>query len=269
MLSARSYVLFSSIILLLFSCKGPREVIYFVNDTKPDSNVLYQDITQRYDAIIQPNDIIAINVSSISFVADDRPSLVFLEGGLAYSASPTMGAGTKNSFLVDSSGFIDYPRIGRLKMAGLSIPQAKQELASRLKDYLKQPVIEVRIVNFRITMLGAVGTPGPLLTSNHKLSIVDALAAAGGIPPTGRKDNVLIIREEKGRREFARIDLNSRNVFNSPYYYLHQNDIVYVEPSRISKQESNEFLRFYLPTITSFLGIALTVFALIRISNNQ
>ena len=254
---------------MLASCQGTRRVVYFKEDIKPDSAVVVQNVVQHSDATIQPNDILAINIASISFVPDERPSQVFLNGGLSYNSSVTGagGASGNNSFLVDSSGNIDYPRIGRIKMSGLSIREAKEELALRLKDYLKQPVVEVRIINYRITMLGEIGMPGPLLAANHKLTIIDAIAAAGGIPLSGRKDNVLIIREEGGKREFAHIDLNSRNVFNSPYFYLHQNDIVYVEPSRIRRQEANEFLRFYLPTLTTVLSTAVTVYAVVQIAN--
>jgi polysaccharide export outer membrane protein len=168
--------------------------------------------------------------------------------------------------LVDSNGYIDYPRIGRLKLSGLSSRDAKNLLAERLKDYLAQPAIEVRILNYRITILGEVGAQGPIYASNQKMNIIDAISAAGGIPISGRKDNVLIIRETGNKREFARVDLNSRNVFNSPYFYLKQNDIVYVEPSRLRRQEANEFLRFYLPVATSLLTTACSVYTLVLVS---
>ena len=92
------------------------------------------------------------------------------------------------------------------------------------------------------------------MAANQKISILDAIAAAGDIPITGRKDNVLIIRETEGKREYARLNLNSRTLFSSPYYYLKQNDIIYVEPARIRRQENNDFLKFYLPTIRTILS---------------
>jgi len=264
MFKASLCVLFSSIILCLAACSGPKKTVYFTEDSRPDSTVYNQLIAQHAEATIQPNDILAISVASPSFSPEDKPSQVFLNGGLTYAVTGNGGTSTaNNSFLVDSSGYIDYPRIGRLKMGGLTITHAKEELAMRLKDYLKQPVIEVRILNYRITMLGEISNPGPLLTSNHKMTIIDAIAQSGGIPITGRKDNVLIIREVNGQREFAHIDLNSRNVFNSPYYYLHQNDIVYVEPSNIRKQEGNEFMRLYLPSITSILSLVLMTYTIV------
>lgn len=228
------------------------------------------------EATIQPNDILAINVASITFYKEGQTSQVFLDGGLPYSGpsgtatggESSTGSG-RNTYLVDSVGYIDYPRVGKLKLAGLSTREAKNLLAEKLKDYLFQPSIEVRILNYRITMLGDVGHEGPIYVSNHKVSIVDALAAAGGIPITGRKDNVLVIREEGNKRVFARLDMNSRNVFNNPYYFLKQNDIVYVEPSKIRRQEANTFLRFYLPIATSLITTALSVYTIVLVNSRR
>ena len=255
----------------LFSCGSSKKVVYFSENIPADTGVTYQPIVPQADAVIQPDDILAINVSSPSFAPDDRPSQVFLDGGLSFSSSSDNSGGgiNKNSYLVDSAGFIDYPRIGKLKMGGLTIRQAKDEMVFRLKDYLKQPVIEVRIVNYKITLLGEVGTPGPMFTSNHKITIIDAIAAAGGIPITGRIDNVLIIRETNGHREEARLNLNSNNVFNSPFFRLKQNDIVYVEQTRIKKEEANTFMRVYLPLFTTLLSTAVTVIALVTLSTKK
>lgn len=268
----RSFLQGLSLVLLLFlgACTGAKKTVYFRYDTPPSpSPAASIDVQQQGEAFIQPNDIVAINVASTSFYKENT-SQIFLDGGLSY-ASPgpggSGGASSKNTFLVDSNGYIDYPRIGRLKLAGLSTRDAKNLLGEKLKDYLAQPTIEVRILNYRITILGEVGGgQGPIYAPNHKMTIIDAISSAGGIPTTGRKDNVLVIREVGNKREFGRIDLNSMNVFNSPYYYLKQNDIVYVEPSRLRRQEANEFLRFYLPVFSGFLTTALSIYTLVLVS---
>ena len=270
--------LFLFLVVFICSCTGARKTVYFRDDTPPSTVKTEIDLQQQQgEAVIQPNDILAINVASITFYKEGNTSQVFLDGGLSYSVggSTTIGSGGstaqvsgsgKNTYLVDSNGVIDYPRVGRLKLAGLTTREAKNLLAEKLKDYLYQPTIEVRILNYRITMLGEVGGQGPIYVSNHKMTIIDAISAAGGIPITGRKDNILVIREVGSKREFGRVDLNSKYVFNSPYYYLRQNDIVYVEPSRIRRQEANEFLRFYLPVITSFLTTGLSIYTLVIVS---
>lgn len=111
-----------------------------------------------------------------------------------------------------------------------------------------------------------MGHEGTIFSHNQRISIIDAIAASGGIPITGRKDNVLVVRETEGKREFARLNLNSRNVFNSPYFYLKQNDMIYVEPSRVRRQENNDFLRFYLPTIMTLVSSAITIYSISQIS---
>ncbi|MBS1615182.1 MAG: polysaccharide biosynthesis/export family protein [Bacteroidetes bacterium] len=262
-------------LLFLCACGSVRKTVYFRDDAPQQAATTEQVMQKDDEATIQPNDILAINVASITFYKEGQTSQVFLDGGLPYSGgNPASGGGEttgsgRNTYLVDSVGYIDYPRVGKLKLAGLSTREAKNLLAEKLKDYLFQPAIEVRILNYRITMLGDVGREGPIYVSNHKVSIVDALAAAGGIPITGRKDNVLVIREVGNKRMFARLDLNSRNVFNNPYYFLKQNDIVYVEPSKIRRQEANTFLRFYLPIVTSFITTALSVYTIVLVNNRR
>lgn len=265
-----------SVITVLFfvSCAGPKKSIYFKDNAPIDPVVTTQKIDRFKEAIIQSDDIVAINVTSPSSITEQTAVTtmsIFNGGGTPYSASSTIDGGSTNSngFLVDPSGFIDYPFLGKIKLGGLSIRQAKDALANKLKNYVKDPVVEVRIINYRITVLGEVGHAGTIIAPNHKMSIIDAIAAAGDIPITGRKDNVTIIRENEGTREFAHLNLNSKEVFTSPYYYLKQNDIVYVEPARLRRQEGNDFFRFYLPTITTLMSTMLGIYGIVQLSNQK
>lgn len=266
--------LISSVTVFLYvlavSCAGPKKTIYFKdNSYKHDSAEFVEDIKAHADATIHANDILAINISSESFYNEQNPSKIFTDGGISFSTiSTTVGgsSGSNNAYLVDSSGNIDYPLIGKIRVGGYTIRIAKEQIAQQLKKYLKNPTVEVRIVNYRITVLGEVGRAGVIYAPNHKMTIIDAIASSGDIPVTGRKDNILIIREINGKREHARINLNSRDVFNSPYYYLRQNDIVYVEQGRVRRQENNEFLRIYLPTVTTLLSTVLAVYGIVQIS---
>jgi polysaccharide biosynthesis/export protein len=262
----------AAIILLATSCAGPKKSIYFKDNTPVDPIVTTQKMDPVKEAIIQAEDILAINVTSPSSIVEDKGNTtvsIFNGGGTPYNASATLGGGStsSNGFLVDASGYIDYPFLGKVKVGGLTIRQAKDALANRLRSIVKEPVVEIRIVNYRITVLGEVARAGTIIAPNHKMSIIDAIAAAGDIPITGRKDNILVIRENEGTREFARLNLNSREVFTSPYFYLKQNDIVYVEPARIRRQEGNDFFRFYLPTITTLMSTLLAVYGIIQLSN--
>lgn len=262
----------AAIVIIAASCSGPKKSIYFKDSTPVDPTVTTQKIDKIKEAIIQPDDILAINVTSPSSIVEDKGNTtvaIFNGGGTPYTANATLGGGTSNSngYLVDPFGYIDYPFLGKMKLGGLTIRQAKDALANKLRSFVKEPVVEIRIVNYRITVLGEVMRAGTIIAPNHKMSIIDAIAAAGDIPITGRKDNVLIVRETEGTREFARLNLNSKEVFTSPYFYLKQNDIVYVEPARIRRQEGNDFFRFYLPTITSLMSTLLAVYGIVQLSN--
>ena len=260
--------------LLASSCTGPKKSIYFKDSTPQNPTVLTQRMDPVKEAIVQPDDILAINVSTISSILEPTsPTSLFNDGGTAYNITSSAGPGGGSSvaggkgYLVDPSGLIDFPVIGKTKVGGLTIRQVKEALALKLKNYVKEPVVEVRIINYRITVLGEVGHPGTIIASSHKMSIIDAIAAAGDIPITGRKDNIIVIRENEGVREFATLNLNSREVFSSPYFYLKQNDIVYVEPARVRRQEGNDFLRFYLPTITTLMSTVLAIYGIVQLSN--
>lgn len=263
-----------SVIAILFtSCAGPKKSIYFKDATPNNPTVLTQKMDPVKEAIIQPDDILAINVTSPSSIVEDKGNTtvaIFNGGGTPYTSNATLGGtntSSPNGYLVDPSGYIDYPFLGKVKVGELTIRQAKDGLANRLRNIIKEPVVEMRIVNYKVTILGEVGHPGTIIAPNHKISIIDAIAAAGDIPITGRKDNIMVIRETEGVREFAQLNLNSREVFMSPYFYLKQNDIVYVEPARIRRQEGNDFFRFYLPTITTLMSTLLAVYGIVQLSN--
>jgi polysaccharide export outer membrane protein len=258
-------------VLLFTACAAPQKTIYFAENTPNDVSVQVQRMERLKDITIQPEDILAIHVTTISSLAEKTPVSIFNDGGTAFNISGSAGAGggggaQNTGYLVDVNGLIDFPVVGKIKVDGLTLRAVKDLIAQKLKDYVKDPVIEARIINYKVTVLGEVSHPGTVLAPNHKMSVIDAIAAAGDIPISGRKDNVMVIRENEGTREFARLNLNSRNVFTSPYYYLKQNDIVYVEPARIRRQQSNEFLQFYLPTITALISTVLAVYGIVQIS---
>jgi polysaccharide export outer membrane protein len=271
--------------LLVFaaSCSAPQKTIYFSDNSQQNLSVQVENIERIKEVTILPGDIISITVSSISGILAGNNNLnvgastvaIFNEGGMAYSMAAGGGGGGGSSagntaqnkgYLVDQNGYIDYPIIGKLKLSGLTLRQVKELIADKLVAFLKEPIVDANIINFRITVSGEVGHEGYVFSHNQKISIIDAIAASGGIPITGRKDNILIVRETEGKREFARLNLNSRNVFNSPYFYLKQNDIVYVEPSRVRRQENNDFLRFYLPTLMTLVSSAITLYSISKLS---
>ena len=255
------------------ACATQQKSVYFSENSQNSTGVFTQKTDRVKDLTIQPDDILAIKVTTISSMSlsEKSPVNIFNDGGTTYNISETNANGSSggmqtNGYLVDANGNIDFPVVGKIYVGGKTIRQVKDALSLKLKDYVKDPVVEARIINYRVTVLGEVGRPGPITAPNHRISVVDAIAAAGDVMITGRRDNILIVRETDGVREFARLNLNSTNVFSSPYYYLKQNDIVYVEPARLRRQQNSEFTQVYLPVFSTLISTMLAIYGIVVLS---
>jgi polysaccharide export outer membrane protein len=210
------------------SCINTKKAIYFRDQT---------DGTIRASAsipqtIIEPNDILGIQVSSLNQDASSAFNVVNREDAFA-----TTLTGTRNEaggYLVTKSGDISFPILGNIHVAGLNKDQLTDSITHMLNDrkLLIEPIVTIRMLNFKVTVLGEVEKPSVIPVPSEKISLLEALGMAGDITINGRRDNVLVIREEPGRKVVKRLNLNSSDLFTSPYYYLQSNDIVYVEPNK-------------------------------------
>jgi len=246
----------------LVSCGTQKKTaINYIDNT--DSTVL-NDTVKVTEIKIQKNDLLSIQVYSSSLnPAVDAP---YNLGGLASSGDATTsgsGAGSSGSssgsspggFLVDENGNIEYPRLGTIHAEGVTKSQLADIIKSKLtspKILLENPSVIVRFLNFKITVLGEVGRPGPITIPTGHITIFEALGLAGDIPISGKKNTVRVLREIDGKREIGYLDLTSKKIFDSPYYNLLQNDIVMVEVSK-SKLRQND--QVTLQRITTVLGI--------------
>jgi polysaccharide export outer membrane protein len=158
---------------------------------------------------------------------------------------------------VDANGAIELPLIGSLKVAGLTTMQARDTIKAKLTKYLKEPTVNIRFLNYKISVLGEVQRPSVYVIPNETITLPEALGLAGDMTIYGKRGNVLIIRDNNGKKEFGRVDLNSRDLFSSPYYYLHANDVVYVEPSagRIAQTDKIYQITPIILSALSFLSI--------------
>jgi polysaccharide biosynthesis/export protein len=203
-----------------------------------DSSHTY--IHQSYEVPIQVGDQLSIVVSALN----------------PQSAVPyNLPLGTK-SITVEQDGRILYPQLGLITVEGLTISQLRDVLSARLKSYLTDPVVSIEFVNFKITVLGEVSSPGVKLVPDGKVNIIQALAQSGDLTMYAKRYPVMVIRENKGRREFGYVNLYSNSIFSSPYYRLQQNDIVYVQ-AREDKPSANE------QTVNRRLTLATTIFGLV------
>jgi polysaccharide export outer membrane protein len=173
-----------------------------------------------------------------------------------------MGAPTPPGYLVQENGNIEFPIIGSIKVGGLTRTQAIEQIKQQLSSYVVNPTVSVRILNFRVTVLGEVRNPGTFTIPNERITILEALGVSGDLLITGERQNVLVIREEDGTRKEYRIDLTQESLFSSPVFYLQQNDVVYVEPNR-AKRNSSVINASNTGIVISSLSLVLTTLILI------
>lgn len=262
-------------ILLLSACVTTRKTVYFSEDAPAGEMNTSLTVPEAPPVLVQPDDILTISVTSISSLSlESDPVAIYKDGGTQQSIAAMRASGsggavaTSTGYLVDQNGDISFPVLGRVSVAGKTVPELKTYLASLLSNYVKSPVVEIRITNFTVSVVGEVSAPGAVVAANQRITILEALAAAGDIRLDGRKDNVMVVRQQGGRKEVGYIDLTKRTAFSSPYFYLKQNDIVNVSPSEVRRQDANVFTRVYLPVFTSIVSAALAVYGLIQISRN-
>ncbi len=243
------------------SCVSPKSIIYFQGDTL---SYKVDEITESYIPTIQPNDILTIIVGSLSAEANEMFNAAnsMTTAGANYSST---GSGAKLQplgYLVQADGTIEMPLIGKVNIAGLKTIEASELLRNKLLEYLKEPSVIVRNVNFKISVLGEVRSPSIYVIPDEKITLPQVLSIAGDLTIYGNRKNVLIIREENGKREYARIDLTSRDIFSSPYYYLHKNDVIYIEPVQARMLESDIRSR-RVPLVASVAAAISTIGILI------
>lgn len=233
----RSLVVMAAI-LLLSACSSTKNVAYFKNS----DDVTLEESRQLYDARIMPKDVLSITVSTVDGEAA-APFNLTVSTLLNTTTRSTYSQATLQSYLVDNDGMINFPKLGKVKIGGLTKSEAEQVICNGIKPYMnvnENPIVTVRMINYKISVLGEVTRPGMYTVSNEKISILEALAQAGDLTIYGVRDNVKLIREDAtGEKAIHVLNLNDANLINSPYYYLQQNDIVYVEPNKVKAQNSS------------------------------
>lgn len=225
---------------LFAGCMSTKKVAYFQN--KDSVNVVLS--RQLYDAKIMPKDILQIQVFTTNPEAAAPFNLIQTE-----TSSQSVSQNSVSSYLVDNNGDIVFPVIGRIHLGGMTKNEAEAYIKGLIKPYLSEsenPVIHVRMVNYKYAVIGEVNSPGMFTTMNEKINIIEALAQAGDLTLYGERDKIFLLRENSdGQKEYHRLNLNDANIISSPYYYLQQNDIVYVEPNKAKAKSA------YFTTATS------------------
>ena len=221
-----------AMILFMGSCGSTKNVTYFQNI----DSISLAASRGLYDARIMPKDQLTITVLTTDPEAA-KPFNLAVSSVLSPGGHLGSSAGTLQTYLVDNSGFINFPIIGKIHVSGLTKTECEDLIKSKVQPYLastENPVVTVKMSSYRVTVTGEVNSPGVIPVDDEKMSIIEALAKAGDLTIYGIRDNVLLIREDaNGEKHHVRLNLNDTNIINSPYYYLQQNDIVYVEPNKV------------------------------------
>jgi polysaccharide export outer membrane protein len=212
-------------VVLFFSSCGSRKDIIYLQDVENDATI---NQALSYEPVIKCDDMLSV------IVAADQPDLTIpfnlpqIQGNYQVSDNQE---GIK-TYLVDAAGYIDFPVIGKVKLAGLTRTQAKNELEVKIKEYIKEPSVNLRILNYKISVLGEVNKPNTYKIASERVTLLEAISMAGDMTIYGKRSNVLVIREVDGKKTFNRVDLTNKDFISSPFYYLNQNDVVMVEPNK-------------------------------------
>ena len=249
-LSKRPILFF--LVLLFFSCTPKKNLLYYQNIDEMAAAKL-----NSYEIRIQPDDLLTINVSAedpkIAAPFNLNPINVIGEGN-----SQTQSRTMVNDYLVDADGYINFPELGRIKLGGLTRSEVLSLFQKKIGAYIKNPIITVRVKNFKVAVHGEVSGPGIVTSETDRLTLIEALTKSGDLKPTANRKNILVIREIDGVKSYFRVDVTKADFINSPYYYLAQNDVVYVEPK-------NRTLSPDVTLFTTITSMTMTLISLILV----
>ncbi len=248
-------------ILFLFSCAPAKQAIFF-NNLQPGKDTLDQKITEATKRIY-PGDRVAITITTQNSEANE-----LFSSGMNFGGNMGGGGGMNNigammfGYLVDKNGEIELPVVGKLTVSGLTPEEVSDYVKLKVSKFYKDPSV-TSFLSGRVVVLGGSGVQGSVPILNNRMTILEAVALSGVVDPTARRDRVWVVREKAGLRDYAMVDLSSRTIFESEYYYLRNNDLIYVEPGRL-----NTFLGVNAPArnlfgaIVSSLALVISIIAI-------
>jgi len=243
--------LFVVVITSLISCRAKRNLNYFTVDTRDSSHSL---VARDFEPKIQPGDKLSIIVTALDPISAQPYNIV----GSVTSGGTQLSQGVLGYF-VDRDGYIAFPQFGLIKAGGLTKTEFRDTLMKKLETVLTKPLATIEYLNFRVTVLGEVGKQGVVNVPDGRINLLELLGQAGDITMYGKRTNVLVIREQNGKREFGKINLMSNDIFKSPYFIMQQNDVVYVEMSDKKLNDSDQLFSRNISIITGVVSVVTTL----------
>ncbi|MDP4289953.1 MAG: polysaccharide biosynthesis/export family protein [Bacteroidota bacterium] len=263
--STLKHLLFPILIVFsvfIASCISQKKVSYF-QPTDKINDTVSSDVILKYTHRLRAGDIINVGVSSISPEANTMFNPYSILQQFSYQNTQANNLSPAIGYMIDDEGAISIPMVGKIIVAGLNTKEASDLIVQKLEKYLINPTVNVRILNYSVSVLGEVARPSVYNIPNERVTLPEVLSLAGDLTIYANRNNVLIIREKNGKREFARVDLTKRDVFNSPFYYLQPNDVIYVEPG-VGKTTSTDRTVLLAPTILSGLSLITVILTYIK-----
>ena len=261
-------VLIAYVTIFLPACNTGKRLQTLVYFNEQGDSTLAKTI-QNYEPTIQAGDRLNIVVNALDPASAAPYNLgsgsITTSTGSGGSSAPAAGGGN-GGYIVEADGTIHFPQLGKIQVAGMQRKQLIDTLTQRLVKYVTDPIITVQFINFKITVLGEVGRPGTISIPDGKVNLVEAIGLSGDLPVTARRDNITVVREKNGQREFGHVNMLSKNVFSSPYYVLKQNDIVYVELTKekvAATDLSTTVFRNNISLVTTALSVISSIIILV------
>ncbi|KIA95953.1 sugar transporter [Pedobacter kyungheensis] len=250
----KKVILFIAIYTCLATgCAPRRDLVYFSNLAKQTSD----EKLPSQEVKIQQNDLLSVSINSLN----QESNVLFAVNTKAPSAENNYKV---EGYRVNKDGMINLPVVGNVRLEGLTIEQAQNTISRELDKYVKKPVVDVQLVNFKVTVIGEVNRPSNFTVQGDNINLLQALGMAGDMTVYGKRDNVLVIREQNGQRVMKRLNLNNQDVMNSPFFFLKQNDIVYVEPDKSKASEYSTNTRVMPLVIASISAVAVLITAVLK-----
>lgn len=246
--------------VLVAGCTSQKKLSYFNQLNEGAADSINSKSSFLHEAKIKSGDLLVITVVG----ADPTAVAAFNLPLVAYAAPGAenyYSIQSQQPYTVGTDGTINFPVLGKLSLQGLSRSEAVEVITGRLQEYVQDPIVNVKFLNFSVTVLGEVVRPGQYSINNERTTILDALGMAGDMTPYGKRDNVLVAREHKGKLQFVRLNLNDTEVFNSPYYYIQQNDVIYVEPNSV-RSISSQNIPLFLSSVSTLATLVTLTYSI-------
>jgi len=259
-----TYTLLLTLLLVgaLSSCSSQKKMAYVRDITAASADSINKTFHAQREAHIICGDALTITVNALDLEAVETFNMPLYSPGQV-GTDRVYSSYQLQYYLVDKDGCIMFPTLGKIHVEGMTVSQLRDTLTAEISKSVVDPIVNVHFANFQITVLGEVTRPGRYSVANERVTIFEALGLAGDLTPYGRRDNILVSREVNGQMQFERLNINNSGIYSSPFFYLQQNDVVYVEPNRVRAVNSQN-ISLYLSMITTLGSMATVIVSVVN-----